>query len=235
MDQGWIKLHRSLLKWEWFRDANTFRLFTYLLLSAVYKPTQYKGKLLEPGQLVTRQPDLAKTLRLTPRQIRVALDKLKMTGEVSVQVTNQYSIITINRWVDYQDEMTDKKAIRCQSTRHSDDRQDSGEVIPKQVSKSHKKERSKEIKRSVKEKKLFGEFVLLTDEEYDSLLKPEYFGSKALLERGIKKLDNYIGSSGKKYKSHWHVLKGWVLDDLERYKPIIVDEGHFDGLGARID
>jgi hypothetical protein len=33
---GYIKLYRSLLKWEWYDDSNVFRVFMHLLLTANY-------------------------------------------------------------------------------------------------------------------------------------------------------------------------------------------------------
>jgi hypothetical protein len=34
---GWIKIHRSILEWEWYEDTNTFRLFMHLILKANHK------------------------------------------------------------------------------------------------------------------------------------------------------------------------------------------------------
>lgn len=54
-----------------------------------------------------------------------------------------------------------------------------------------------------------GEFqhVLLTDDEFNRLKKDFDF-----YEELIKKLDEYIETSGKKYKNHNLVLRGWVLN-----------------------
>ena len=51
-----------------------------------------------------------------------------------------------------------------------------------------------------------GEFVLLTKKEYESLL--DAWGKSALSSL-IDELSDYIGQSGKKYKSHYHTLKNW--------------------------
>ena len=59
-------------------------------------------------------------------------------------------------------------------------------------------------------KKSFGEFVKLTTEEHAKLV--ERFGEKEASER-IEALDHYIGSKGKKYKSHYHTVLTWARRD----------------------
>ena len=66
--------------------------------------------------------------------------------------------------------------------------------------------KSKKIK---PQKHKHGEFqhVLLTDDEFERLKKDFNF-----YEELIKKLDEYIETSGKRYKNHNLVLRGWVLN-----------------------
>ncbi len=35
--QGFIKIHRSLIDWEWYTEPNTFRVFIHLLMLATHK------------------------------------------------------------------------------------------------------------------------------------------------------------------------------------------------------
>lgn len=46
--------------------------------------------------------ELAQTLRLSERQIRTALDKLKMSGVITIKTTNQYSLITVENYSCFQ-------------------------------------------------------------------------------------------------------------------------------------
>jgi len=48
--QGWVKIHRTLLEWEWFSDPNVLSIFLYLLLSANTKEGRWQGVDLQPGQ-----------------------------------------------------------------------------------------------------------------------------------------------------------------------------------------
>lgn len=43
--EGWISLYRKILNWEWYSDANTFRLFIHLLLQANHEEKNGKDKL----------------------------------------------------------------------------------------------------------------------------------------------------------------------------------------------
>lgn len=54
------------------------------------------------GQIITGRMELAQTLRLSERQIRTALDKLKMSGVITIKTTNQYSLITVENYSCFQ-------------------------------------------------------------------------------------------------------------------------------------
>ena len=68
------------------------------------------------------------------------------------------------------------------------------------------------------EKKKYLEFVLLSDEEYWKLLNIFW---KERLDKEIQKLNNYIGSSWKKYKSHYFTIRQWnqeFIQEMEKRK-----------------
>lgn len=70
----------------------------------------------------------------------------------------------------------------------------------------------KKSEKSKSEKTKFAEFVSMTNDEYTSLVaKVGEQGAK----RCIEILDNYKGSSGKKYNSDYRAILNWVIN---RYK-----------------
>ena len=78
--------------------------------------------------------------------------------------------------------------------------------------------RSNIKKENIKEKKRYLDFVLLSDEEYWKLLSIFW---KERLDKEIQKLNNYIGSSWKKYKSHYFTIRQWnqeFIQELEKRK-----------------
>ena len=101
-NNGFIKLHRSILEWEWYDDPNTMRVFIHLLLNAQWEDSRYHGYEVPKGSLVIGRKKLAEELEITERAVRTALNHLKSTNEVTIKVTNQFSIITIVNWAKYQ-------------------------------------------------------------------------------------------------------------------------------------
>jgi len=59
-------------------------------------------------------------------------------------------------------------------------------------------------------KKNYSEFVKMTEIEYDKMI--EKIGETKTKEM-IERLNNYIGSKGKKYHSHYHTILNWVNKD----------------------
>ena len=99
---GWIKIHRKLLDWEWYDDGNVVRVFLHLLLTANFEPKNWHGITIERGQVATSVLNLANQVHLSPKQVRTALEKLKNTNEIDTQTANKYTLITICKYDNYQ-------------------------------------------------------------------------------------------------------------------------------------
>src|SRR3990167_6371441 len=99
---GWIKLHRKLLSWEWHDDSNTGWLFVSCLMLTNYEDKKWHGIVIKKGSFITSIKNLAKQVGLSPQQTRTSLTKLKSTNEITSQTTNNYHVITIQRWDMYQ-------------------------------------------------------------------------------------------------------------------------------------
>lgn len=82
-----------------------------------------------------------------------------------------------------------------------------------------KKPKKKPAEKKPIEKKQFGEFVSMTDEEYQRLV--EEFG-EAAAKTMVQTLDNYKGSSGKKYKSDYRAILMWVVDRVREKNPGLI-------------
>lgn len=106
MDNGWIKIHRSMLEWEWYSDLPCRVLFMHLLLKANYKKTRFQGHEIPKGSAVVGLNSLSEDTGLTKQQIRTALKKLKNTQEINTQTTSKFTIVSILKWEDYQESNT---------------------------------------------------------------------------------------------------------------------------------
>lgn len=103
--EGWIKVHRKLVDWEWYNDINVKVVFLHLLLTANHKEKQWKGQTILRGQKLTSIEHLANDVGLTIQQTRTALKKLKSTHEITIKTTNKNTLITIEKFNNYQFEI----------------------------------------------------------------------------------------------------------------------------------
>ena len=102
---GWVKLHRKLKNWRWYKDQPTKALFIHFLLEA-----EWVGD--NRGQIITTESDLEKETGLSRQQIRTAIKHLQATKEITKQVTNgltnkvtdKKTVITIENYSFYQGE-----------------------------------------------------------------------------------------------------------------------------------
>ncbi len=98
---GWIKLHRSLLTWEWYDDANTLRLFLHCCLRANFEDGQWRGIEITRGQYLTSVKTLSAEIKLSESKIRLSLKKLISTNEITIKTTSQNSMITVCNYDTY--------------------------------------------------------------------------------------------------------------------------------------
>ena len=101
-NKGWIRLHRRLLDWEWYSDTNMVRLFLHLLLKANTNDRRWQGREVSRGSLVTSRATLEAETGLSQKTIRTCLARLITTGEIEVEATKRYSLITICNFDCYQ-------------------------------------------------------------------------------------------------------------------------------------
>ena len=114
-ENGYIKLHRSILNWEWYSDSNTKAVFLHLLLNANWEDSRFRGYKVPKGSLVIGRKKIAKELKMSEQSVRTSLEHLKLTNEITIKSTNRFSIITIVNWEKYQcfeNESTNKSTIQ---------------------------------------------------------------------------------------------------------------------------
>ena len=102
MSQGWIKLHRSILDWEWYDDINTMRLFLHCLFKANHKDKKYRGTLVKRGTFLTGLDLLSKQTGLSVSQLRTAQSKLKSTSELAIKTSSKGTVIEVVNYDKYQ-------------------------------------------------------------------------------------------------------------------------------------
>lgn len=213
---GYIKLHRKILEWGWYGDIKTKTVFLHLLLLANFKESVFQGEKIKRGQCIVSMRKLGCDLGLSVNEIRTALKHLKNTKEITVKSTHGYSVINIESYGVYQ--LSDETQAQTDHTANT--QQAHSKHMQTTTSEERKKERKKQKKKGTnvpqKEKAeavRFADFVSMTNAEYQALVA-ELGESGA--ERCVEILDNYKGSSGKKYKSDYRAILNWVVGRYEQ-------------------
>lgn len=103
MAEGWIKLHRKITEWEWYKSPSVRCIFIHLLLTANTKDKRYKGYVIKRGQVLTSANRLAQENGVGLNTAKRSLKKLEETGEIKKEHLMNGSLITIFRYEQYQD------------------------------------------------------------------------------------------------------------------------------------
>lgn len=177
---GRIAVDRSILNWRWYKNANTFRVFMHLLLTANYAPADYENIRLERGDVIVTYSGLGEALGLSVQEVRTAIEHLKLTGELTSKKYAKYQVISIVNYDSYQGSLTGKSTGKSTGNQHSSNKQSTGN---QQLS---NKKNNNNINNNIyispynpplqgddetTEKKAYGEYgnVLLTEDEFGKL------------------------------------------------------------------
>jgi len=101
-EEGFIKIYRSLSTWAWADDPYTLAFWIHLLLEANWEDREWHGMVVKRGSLVASISSLAKKSGLSIQQARTAIKRLEANKQITREPTNQYTLITICKYDDYQ-------------------------------------------------------------------------------------------------------------------------------------
>ena len=120
--QGWIKLHRKMVNWEWYTDTNVKVLFLHLLLTVNHTAGRWQGMEVAAGETITSVNSLSQQCGLTVKQVRTALEKLERTGDIERKTAKRFTRIKLLNYCVYQSSDTEEgqrkdkqKAIKGQT------------------------------------------------------------------------------------------------------------------------
>lgn len=127
---GYIKLYRKILDWEWFDNSYMVHLYLDLILNANIQDKSWHGEVIKRGQIMTSVSRLHEETNIPVSTIRRCLKKLENTGEITIETTNKFSLVTICNYDCYQaneqtSEQTDEQTSDKQATnkRQTDEQQ----------------------------------------------------------------------------------------------------------------
>ena len=218
----WIKSYRKMVNWQWYTDVSTCHLFQHLVLVANAGDGSWRGMSIKRGQRLTSLGHLALETGLSVQQVRTSLDKLRSTGEITSTATNQYTLITIINYDFYQSK-EEKATSEITSTATNEQQTDNKRITTNKNNKNNKKNKNIEREASLPHY----EHIKITEDELQKL--NDKWGEK-ITDEYLAKINAYVGSTGRRYKSHYSVVDAWALRD-ER-KPI--NRGQRERISAEI-
>ena len=101
---GYIKIDRGIMEWEWWDDDKVLKLWLTILLLANWEDKKWHGKEIPRGSFWTSIESLSEASGLSTQEVRTALCKLISTGEVTSKATNQGRLITVVKYGVFQDD-----------------------------------------------------------------------------------------------------------------------------------
>ena len=100
--KGWIRLHRKLNDWKWYKDLPTRVTFLHLLLNAKWQDKTEDGVTIKRGQIPTGSLTTPKEIGISRQQFRRAMSNLIATNEITTKATTKGTLVTIVKYDHYQ-------------------------------------------------------------------------------------------------------------------------------------
>ena len=224
---NFIKIDRKILKWEWWSDINTFRLFFYMLVSAYWKDGNYKGVEIKRGSFPSSISELSRETNLSTMEIRTALKHLQSTGEVTTnqqannkqdntnltsnltsKKTNKFTVFTVVNYDLYQ---SDNKQDNTNLTSNlTENQQSTNTQLNKQVTCSILKEDKNIINKEINNNNIRSNSDDLNESDKPKKKKPKLTdeGNEELVKNFEIIYNSYPKNVGK--ASGFKVYKQWL-------------------------
>ena len=113
--EGWIKIHRKILDWEWWDKPEMIKLLILFICKANIEDKMWHGLLIKRGQFVTSLDTLRVESGFSIQKIRTCIKRFENTQELTIKSTNKYSIVTICNYESYQLLESDNKQAEQQT------------------------------------------------------------------------------------------------------------------------
>jgi DNA-binding transcriptional regulator YhcF (GntR family) len=166
--EGWIKLHRKFLDWEWFKVDDMVKLFIYLLIAANFEEKKWRGITIKRGQILTGINSLNEATKISHQTLRTCLKRLENTGEITSKSTNKYTIITICNYDSYQE------------LKDATNKQKHKQLTNDQQTTNKQLTTTKELKKDKKERKEYSPELIELNEKCKTYFDEKYITIKSL-------------------------------------------------------
>ncbi|AGO48518.1 DnaD-like helicase loader [Cellulophaga phage phi18:3] len=105
---GWVKMHRSILDWEWYDDINVRLVFLHLLVRVNWEDKKWKGETIKRGEIISSYDKLSEEIGISVKQLRNSVSKLKRTNELEVKSNTKHTVFKVVNYNLHQSEVEQK-------------------------------------------------------------------------------------------------------------------------------
>ena len=103
---GWVKIHRKILRSPIFDNANLLKVWVWCLCKATHEPRKHLvgNQLveLEAGQFVFGRKSAAEELKLSDSSVYRYMQILQKLEMLNIKSNNKFSVVTVMKWDFYQ-------------------------------------------------------------------------------------------------------------------------------------
>jgi hypothetical protein len=222
---GAFQTSRELFENPIWKNIVEFRLFFLIYGKAIFAEEGYK----QADDLFLNRGEWCRSIRklqsdleyIENRQIKTysvsvisrCIKRLEQSQRIRTRIHELGTVFTVVNYEQYQGFEGYKKQNLEQNLEQSGN---SSGTVEEQSGNNNKKDNKdikvKKEKKDIIPKIKFAEFVSMTQEEHDKLTETH---GEDKVNRIIETLDNYKGSTGKKYTSDYRAILNWVVSRVD--------------------
>jgi hypothetical protein len=108
LNGGYVRLWRKSIESGWLKNPNLWVFWCWCLMKASHKERDvvigFQQVHLMPGDFIFGRKKASEELAMSEQTIRTCIETLKKLKNLTIKVTNKYSVVSIVNWSIYQDE-----------------------------------------------------------------------------------------------------------------------------------
>lgn len=216
---GWIKIHRKIVDWEWSDKTEMVSVWIHLLVMANTKPTDWHGTTIDRGQLVMTRESLAKKIGISEQTLRTCINRLEINQQITKKTTNKFTIITICNYDKYQvsevaNQPTNNQQITNNQPTNNQQKKEIPPITPKEKKEEDKNNNTHSIAHAhAREERIgyevFGKFQNVMLKPVDLRQLEMNFGAVAVSE-SIEDLSCKLADGNIESINHYATLTHWL-------------------------
>lgn len=207
-DESWIKLYRKLLKSPIFDNAKALKVWIWCLLKATHvERKQLVGQQiveLKSGEFIFGRKKASEELKMTESTCYKYITLLENLEMISKKSNNKFTVITIEKWGDYQ-VYEDKKEQQSNS---------------KVTTKEQQSNTNKNIKNVNNVKNIYSDFSEDIKKALDSFVEMRKKIKAPLTEQAMKLALNKLKEIAKDEETQIKVINESVMNSWKSFYPL---------------